>query len=152
VAGAGSSLIAFPDGFECGQVSVHRLVADGQAGLLFVMTMMCDNRNTAAVSGDMPQGAWFYATTSSLEHQQWSRPAVVANTLQYIDCSSGRFTGYYPSFFTPTQPPAHLGSTGDAIYLDGILTGARALGVRKFRITVGTPPPFEPLPGISCPP
>ena len=160
VTAAGSSLITFPEGFVCGDVGVQEVDLDGQWselqlwGRLFVMTMECDNRdNGKIVASDVtPQGAWFYATTRSLERQQWSAPALISNTLQYIDCSSGQFDGYYPSFVSPRLPPAHLGSRGRALYLDGSTTGAHSLGVRDFQISVGTPAPFQPLPSKPCSP
>jgi hypothetical protein len=152
---AGSQLVTFPSGFECGEVGVQAvdLHGDGSGvpgvGKLFVIIMECDTRFT--VGGDQrPQGGWFYATTRSLQTEAWSNMALVAGTLQYIDCGTGKFDGYYPSFVTPALPPGHIGTTGHALYLSGILTAHRVLNVRDFQISTGTPAAFSPLPTISC--
>lgn len=148
VMSAGSSLITFPAGFDCGEEGVQEVDLHGR---LFVMTMECDNKATVE-PGYTPQGAWFYATTRNLNRQRWSAVAVMSNAQQYIDCSSGKFDGYYPSFVSPTLPPAHLGSWGYVLYLNGILTGSHSLAVRHFQISAGTPAPFQPLPNIPCNP
>jgi hypothetical protein len=160
VPGEGSSLITFPTGFVCGEVGVQEVVLDENWvelrpwGRLFVMTMECDNRDNGktAAAGVTPQGAWFYSTTRSLERQEWSAPAIISNTLQYIDCTTTQFDGYYPSFVSPLLPPAHLGARGHALYLTGSTLGAHSLAVRDFQITAGTPAPFQALPTLPCAP
>lgn len=156
VTAAGSPLVADPPGgFKCGEVGVQQVDFHGANsgvpgwGRLFLLTTECDNRFSVG-SSQKPQGGWFYATTASLEKQQWTSLALVAGTLQYIDCSTGKFDGFYPSFVTPNLPPGHIGPTGHALYLNGALLGRRVLNVRDFQISLGAPAPFNPLSPLAC--
>jgi hypothetical protein len=155
IPGAGTSLVTPPNGFQCAHVSVHEVdlgaLAAGPSHHLFVMVLECDNRIAAAAAGVRAQGAWFYATTHSLESQEWSSLAMVANTQQYLDCSTGAFDGWYPSLVSPGLPPSHLGPIGHALYLNGDVTGVHELRSRDFRIRSGAPAPFSPLPTVPCP-
>ena len=157
VTGAGSALVTPPDGYSFAHVSVHEVQLEGRGaapeaqGHLFVMIMECDNRVTAAAAGVKPQGAWFYATTSDLERQTWSAPALIANTQQYQDCASATFDGWYPSLVSPNAQPGRLGERGRAVYLNGDVVGPHTLAVRDFQIRRGRPAPFTPLPTVACP-
>ena len=152
---AGSPLVMFPRGFACRQVGVEALDLHGQGsgvpgyGRLYVLSVECDNFSSVG-AGQAPQGVWLYATARSLEREDWSALAPVAGTQQYMECGTGKFDGYYPSLITPTLPPGHIGPTGHALYLSGILTGHRVLNVRDFTVTMGTPAAFTPLPAIAC--
>jgi hypothetical protein len=102
---------------------------------LYMLTFVCVN-----VSNDVQtQGAWYFATASSLELQDWSTPILIAGSQFPIStaCAHGTsFDGWYPSFMSPGHEEGHLGLTGKVFFMNGC-DGAlgRTFMSRSFTIT-----------------
>lgn len=108
---------------------------------LYLLTFICRGGGT---------GAWYYATATSLERQDWSAPQLIQNS-QFPFTSpcpgsttGSQFDGFYPSFMSPGTVAGHTKLTGMVFYMTGCDTGKRTFMSRTFTITLaptGAPPP-----------
>ena len=106
---------------------------------LYMLTFVCLN----ITDGVPTQGAWYIATASSLELQDWSTPVLIAGSqfpVSSTACAHGAsFDGWYPSFMSPGHRPGHLGLTGTVFFLNGCDGSlGRAFMSRSFTITGGS--------------
>jgi hypothetical protein len=108
---------------------------------LYLLTFICRGGGT---------GAWYYATATSLERQDWSAPQLIQNS-QFPFTSpcpgsttGSQFDGFYPSFMSPGAAAGHTNLTGMVFYMSGCDTGKRTFMSRTFTITLaatGVAPP-----------
>jgi len=88
--------------------------------------------------------AWYYATATNLELQDWTTPQPIVNSELPVtspcntnDTTGAKFDGFYPSFMSPRAAAGHTRLTGRAFFLNGCDTGLpRAFASRGFKITV----------------
>jgi len=108
---------------------------------LYLMTLICKGSQT---------NAWYYATATSLDLQDWTPLQLIANSQFPIsDCGGSTgfmFDGWYPSFMSPNAAAGHTKLTGQVFYLQGCLVGQnsaatpRHFASRTFTITTQPQP------------
>ena len=106
---------------------------------LYVMIFVCINTQPTG------QAAWYYATATSLDLENWTAPQMVAGSLNpiYNPCmgnsdGGAQFDGWYPSMMSPNAPQGHTYKSGRIYFLNGCDGGAnRAFDYRAFAITGG---------------
>ena len=86
-------------------------------------------------------GAWYYATATSLDQEDWTAPQLVegsqfALTVPCPGITTGaEFDGWYPSLVSPGAMQGHTRLTGKVFLLNGCDTGKpRAFVARRFTI------------------
>ncbi len=85
-------------------------------------------------------GAWYYSTATSLDAQDWTAPAMIANSEFPVTepCPSlttgEQFDGFYPSFMSPGAAAGHTKLTGQVFFISGCDTGKRTFTARTFTI------------------
>jgi len=106
---------------------------------LYLLTFVCAN----VTNGVVTQGAWYFATASTLEQMSWTTPQLIANSQfpapQNVCSHGASFDGWYPSFVSPGHAEGHTGLTGTVFFLsgcDGSLEG-RHFRSRTFTISIG---------------
>jgi len=95
------------------------------------------------------QAAWYFATATSLDLQDWSVPQLIRNSQSALvdpcpdnPTSDGmQFDGWYPSFMSPGAASGHIAQAGYAFYMSGCDTGKRSFMRRTFAIGVGASAP-----------
>jgi hypothetical protein len=99
---------------------------------LYLMTFVCSGTT---------QGAWYYATATSLERQNWTAPQMIENSQLPVtsgcatDGTGTAFDGWYPSFMSPGSPAGHVATAGSVFYMHGCDRGSRTFLARTFTIT-----------------
>jgi len=101
----------------------------------YLLTLVCANASAAT-----PTGAWYYATATSLDIQDWTPLQMIAGSqFPLTACGSSNalqmFDGWYPSFMSPGAAAGHTKLSGSVFFLDGCETGARTFASRTFTIT-----------------
>ncbi len=105
---------------------------------LYLMVFVC---RSGAIGSAV--GAWYYATATSLELQDWTAPQPIQGSQFPIaePCpgltSGGQFDGWYPSLVSPGAPAGHTKVTGRVFFLNGCDTGKRQFVSRTFTIVPG---------------
>lgn len=109
----------------------------------YLMTGVCTNASAAT-----PTGAWYYATATSLDIQDWTPLQMIAGSqFPLTVCGNNvlqMFDGWYPSFMSPGAAAGHTKLTGMVFFMDGCETGSRTFAARTFTIT-GQPQPAPKL-------
>ena len=122
-----------------GQQQMSEISYNDDLGL-YLMLYVC-------VSG--PQGsrtgAWYYATATSLDLQNWTPGQMVLNSQFPITepCSAdgmsgGQFDGWYPSSMSPSAAAGHTKLAGKIFFQNGCDTGTRQFVSRTFTITASS--------------
>jgi uncharacterized protein (TIGR03437 family) len=124
-----------PGSQEMGEIS-----RNDDLGLYLALFVCVSGPSTARIA------AWYYATATSLDLQDWSTPQMVANS-QFpvvVGCSAdGRgqqFDGWYPSSMSPGAAAGHTKLTGTIFYHNGCDTGVRQFMSRSFTILTQSVP------------
>jgi hypothetical protein len=105
---------------------------------LYLMIFVC---RSGAVGSAV--GAWYYATATSLDLQDWTMPQVIQGSQFPLTepcpglTSGGQFDGWYPSLVSPGAAPGHTRLTGRVFFQDGCDTGPRRFMSRTFTMTAG---------------
>ncbi len=85
-------------------------------------------------------GAWYYATATSLDRQDWTMPEVITGSQFPVTepcpglTTGQQFDGYYPSFVSPGADAGHTKLTGTVFFINGCDTGKRTFTARTFTI------------------
>jgi uncharacterized protein (TIGR03437 family) len=106
----------------------------------YLMTLVCANTTAAT-----PVAAWYYATATSLDIQDWTPLQMIAGSqFPLTACGASNllqmFDGWYASFVSPGADAGHTKLTGSVFFMDGCETGARTFGSRTFAITTEAQP------------
>lgn len=105
---------------------------------LYLMVFVCRSGATGS-----PIGAWYYATATNLDLQDWTAPQPIQGSQFPITepcpglTSGGQFDGWYPSLVSPGAAAGHTKLTGRVFLLNGCDTGKRQFTSRTFAITAG---------------
>ncbi len=110
---------------------------------LYMMFFVCSPSRIDPITGDT-YAAWYFATATSLDRQDWSMPQPILHSEYLISgpCNKGEgtgmaFDGFYPSFMSPDAAAGHTRLKGLAFFLNGCDTGQpRAFASRRFAITI----------------
>lgn len=104
---------------------------------LYLMIFVCNSYQEDGY------GAWYYATATSLDLQDWTPPQLIENSRFKIlkPCpisgSGIQFNGFHPSFMSPGAATGHTRLIGKVFFLNGCNTGLpRIFTSRTFTITV----------------
>jgi hypothetical protein len=106
---------------------------------LYLMVFVCRSGATGAAVG-----AWYFATATSLDLQDWTMPRMIQGSQFPITepcpglTSGGQFDGWYPSLVSPGAAAGHTRLTGRIFFLNGCDTGSRRFMSRTFTITTGS--------------
>jgi hypothetical protein len=147
--GGGDSPVLRPEGCN-GRRVMSEITKNDDLGL-YLMVFVCNGSSTDG------RGAWFFATATDLDKQNWSPIRKIEGSERKITgpCnmqtkSGTKFDGFYPSLVSPGAVAGHTKLTGFAFFLRGCDTALpRRFVARSFTITlVGPPPP--PPPPIKC--
>jgi len=108
---------------------------------LYLLTLICKGPQT---------NAWYYATATSLDLQDWTPLQIIANSEFLTSTCAGdagfMFDGWYPSLMSPNAAAGHTKLTGQVFYLQGCLVGQnstatpRLFASRTFTITTQPQP------------
>jgi len=104
----------------------------------YLLVFVCAN----TPMGSQP-AAWYYATATSLDRQDWSAPKLIQNSQFTLTSpcptlsSGGQFDGWYPSLMSPGAASGHTRLGGTVFYMNGCDVGQRQFMARNFTITTG---------------
>ena len=105
---------------------------------LYLMVFVCRSGPAGSAAG-----AWYYATATSLDLQDWSAPALIQGSQFPVtepcpgQTTGGQFDGWYPSLVSPGAAAGHTRLTGRIFFQNGCDTGERQFMSRTFTITLG---------------
>jgi hypothetical protein len=113
----------------------------------YLLTFVCISAGDPALgpgNGGPQGGAWFYATSYDLsDPTTWTPPQEITGTWSPIDTAGGcaAWNGYYPTFMSVGEKPAHLSTTGFVFSLSGCQGGGtappkRRMSARGFTMTL----------------
>jgi hypothetical protein len=133
-------------GLDTGVLAGHGCGTNGQQHMaevtynddlgLYLMVYVCIYGTAGSQTG-----AWYYSTATSLDLEDWTAPALIANSEFPVTSpcpgltTGGQFDGYYPSFMSPGAAAGHTKLTGRAFFINGCDTGKRTFTSRTFTIT-----------------
>jgi hypothetical protein len=133
IAGFDSGVI--PTGGCAGRQVMPEITYNDDLGLYFMIFVgnLCAEGHTA----------WYYSTATSLDHEDWTPPQMIANSEHPMStpCNLNDYTdtslpGFYPSFMSPGSAAGHTKLRGRAFFLLGCDDALpRALASRTFTIT-----------------
>ncbi len=111
----------------------------------YLLTFVCVSYRKDQSGRFQPyQAAWYFATATSLDRQDWSAPQLIENSQGPVTapCSAGGgkiFDGWYPSFMSPGSAAGHTAADGFVFFLGGCDTSsARRFTRRAFHIRADT--------------